>query len=303
MKFWCNITRTTTHTTPLREVFTIVVQKKILTRHKHKEMKLRSLLIIGLCTLMLTGCNSHKKVAYLQDSNFISNIHITSPVHDVRIMPKDMLTITVSTTDPEAANLFNLTVQSPYNASRSGSLTTQPVLQQYLVSNEGFIEFPVLGHLQVSGLTKSELEEFISDKLKAYLQDPIVTVRMSGYKISVLGEVAHPGIFTVNYEKINVFEALALAGDLTIWGMRDNVKLIRENSNGQSEVISLNLNKTDIVTNPYYYLQQNDILYVTPNKSKAKNSDIGQSTPLWFSATSILVSVANIIATFILLKE
>jgi polysaccharide export outer membrane protein len=238
----------------------------------------------------------------LQDTNLTSNIQSTTAVHDAKIMPKDMLTIIVSTTDPEAANLFNLTVQSPYTTSRN-SLSQQPALQQYLVDNDGFIEFPVLGHLQVGGLTKGELEELISDKLKAYLQNPIVTVRMSGYKISVLGEVAHPGIFTVNYEKINIFEALALAGDLTIWGMRDNVKLIRENSNGQSEVININLNRSDIVSSPHYYLQQNDILYVTPNKSKAKNADIGQSTSLWFSATSILVSVANIVATFILLKE
>lgn len=265
-------------------------------------MKLRSLLSIGLCALLFTGCNSYKKVAYLQDTNLTSNIQSATAVHDAKIMPKDMLTINVSATDPEAANLFNLTVQSPYNTSRN-SLSQQPVLQQYLVDNDGFIEFPVLGHLQVGGLTKGELEELISDKLKAYLQNPIVTVRMSGYKISVLGEVAHPGIFTVNYEKINIFEALALAGDLTIWGMRDNVKLIRENSNGQSEVININLNRSDIVSSPHYYLQQNDILYVTPNKSKAKNADIGQSTSLWFSATSILVSVANIVATFILLKE
>ena len=125
---------------------------------------------------------------------------------------------------------------------------------------------------------------------------------MAGYKVSVLGEVARPGIFTVNYEKINVFEALSLAGDLTIWGMRDNVKLIRENVNGRSEVIKLNLNSTDIVNSPYYYLQQNDVLYVTPNKSKAKNSGIGQSTPLWFSAATTLISIANIIATFVLLK-
>ena len=251
---------------------------------------------------MLTGCDSYKKVAYLQDANLESSMQVSGQMHDGRIMPKDMLTILVSTTDPEAANIFNLTVQSPYNTAGSGSLSQQPVLQQYLVSNDGAIEFPILGHLQVAGLTKNELEDLISDKLKIYLQDPIVTVRMSSYKISVLGEVAHPGIFTVNYEKINIFEALALAGDLTIWGMRENVKLIRENGNGQSEVVNLNLNRTDIVTSPYYYLQQNDILYVTPNKSKAKNAGIGQSTPLWFSATSILVSVANIVATFLLLK-
>ena len=125
---------------------------------------------------------------------------------------------------------------------------------------------------------------------------------MTNYKISVLGEVARPGMFTINNEKVNIFEALALAGDLTIWGQRDNVKLIREDAAGQREIININLNKADIVTSPYYYLQQNDILYVTPNKTKAKNSDIGQSTSLWFSATSILVSIANLILTFLVLK-
>jgi polysaccharide export outer membrane protein len=158
-------------------------------------------------------------------------------------MPKDLLTITVNTTDPEAAAPFNLTVQSSVNVARSTSLTQQPTLQQYLVSNEGTIDFPVLGSLQVSGLTKSEAENLIRQKLGAYLKEtPIVTVRMTNYKISVLGEVARPGMFTINNEKVNIFEALALAGDLTIWGMRDNVKLIRENAIGQREIINLNLN-------------------------------------------------------------
>ena len=140
----------------------------------------------------------------------------------------------------------------------------------------------------------------IREKLKPYLQKtetPIVTVRMANYKISVLGEVAKPGTFTVSNEKVNVLEALAMAGDMTIWGIRDNVKLIREDAAGKREIISLNLNDADIVTSPHYYLQQNDILYVTPNKTKAKNSDIGQSTSLWFSATSILVSIASLLVT------
>ena len=268
-------------------------------------MKTHTLFTILLCMLFLSSCTSYKKVAYLQDDYVVNELKETRQMYDFKIMPKDLLTITVNTADPEVevADFFNLTVQSPYNTARSTSLSQSPTLQQYLVSNEGTIDFPVLGSLHVSGLTKGEAEDLIREKLGVYLQNPIVTVRMSNYKISVLGEVARPGIFTVNYEKINVFEALSLAGDLTIWGMRDNVKLIREDAFGNSEVINLNLNKTDIVNSPYYYLQQNDVLYVTPNKSKAKNSDIGQSTPLWFSATSILVSVANIIATFILLKE
>ena len=209
-------------------------------------------------------------------------------MYDAKIMPKDLLTITVNTTDPEAAAPFNLTVQTATNAANPNSFSRQTTLQQYLVSNEGTIDFPVLGSLQVSGLTKSEAENLIRQKLGVYLKEsPIVTVRMANYKISVLGEVAHPGMFTINNEKVNIFEALALAGDLTIWGKRDNVKLIRENAVGQREIIDLNLNKADIITSPYYYLQQNDILYVTPNKTKAKNSDIGQSTSWWFSGTSI----------------
>ena len=266
-------------------------------------MKIQSLFIIGLCALLLSSCSSYKKVPYLQDADLVSSLQKELPMYDAKIMPKDLLTITVNTSDPEAAAPFNLTVQSSVNVARSTSLTQQPTLQQYLVSNEGTIDFPVLGRLQVSGLTKSEAENLIRQKLGAYLKEtPIVTVRMTNYKISVLGEVAHPGMFTINNEKVNIFEALALAGDLTIWGMRDNVKLIREDAEGQREIIDLNLNKADIVTSPYYYLQQNDILYVTPNKTKAKSSDIGQSTSLWFSGTSIFVSLINILVTFLVLK-
>ena len=257
-------------------------------------MKIKSYLII-LATLLLASCTSYKSVPYLQNPEAVNEFQEILPMYDAKIMPKDLLTITVNTSDPEAAAPFNLTVQSPININRS-TLTTQPTLQQYLVSNDGSIDFPVLGRLQVGGLTKNEAENMIREKLGDYLREtPIVTVRMSNYKIAVLGEVARPGMFTVNNEKVNIFEALAMAGDLTVWGMRDNVKLIREDAAGKREIIELNLNNAEIVTCPYYYLQQNDILYVSPNKTKAKNSDIGQSTSLWFSATSILVSVVSLL--------
>lgn len=257
-------------------------------------MKIKSYLII-LTTLFLASCTSYKSVPYLQNPEAVNEFQEILPMYDAKIMPKDLLTITVNTSDPEAAAPFNLTVQSPINVNRS-TLTTQPTLQQYLVSNDGSIDFPVLGRLQVGGLTKNEAENMIREKLGDYLREtPIVTVRMSNYKIAVLGEVARPGMFTVSNEKVNIFEALAMAGDLTVWGMRDNVKLIREDAAGKREIIELNLNNAEIVTCPYYYLQQNDILYVSPNKTKAKNSDIGQSTSLWFSATSILVSVVSLL--------
>lgn len=261
-------------------------------------MKLKAIVILFVCILSITSCTSYKNVPYLQNPEVVNSYMESLPMYDATIMPKDLLTITVNTSDPEAAAPFNLVVQSPINVARSSNLTQQPSLQQYLVSNEGTIDFPVLGRLNVGGLTKSQAEDLIREKLGDYLKEtPIVTVRMSNYKIAVLGEVARPGMFTVNNEKVNIFEALAMAGDLTVWGLRDNVKLIREDANGKREIVMLNLNNADIVTSPHYYLQQNDILYVSPNKTKAKNSDIGQSTSLWFSATSILVSIASLLVT------
>lgn len=262
-------------------------------------MKIKLFIVVCLSALMMAGCTSYKNVPYLQNPEVVNDFDGILPLYDAKIMPKDLLTITVNTTDPEAAAPFNLTVQSSLSIARS-SLTQQPTLQQYLVSNEGTIDFPVLGRLAVGGLTKNEAENLIREKLADYLKEvPIVTVRMANYKIAVLGEVARPGMFTVSNEKVNIFEALAMAGDLTIWGMRDNVKLIREDALGNREIITLNLNNAEIVTCPYYYLQQNDILYVNPNKTKAKNSDIGQSTSLWFSATSILVSIASLLVTIL----
>lgn len=256
-------------------------------------------LILCVCFCLLgSSCTSYQEIPYLQNIEAIDEVPDSVSLFDAQIMPKDLLTITVNTSDPEAATPFNLTVQSASSSASRQTLTQQPTLQQYLVDNQGNINFPVLGVLHLGGLTKSEAESLIREKLKPYLKEtPIVTVRMVNYKISVLGEVANPGTFTVNNEKVNVLEALAMAGDMTIWGLRNNVKLVREKENGAKEIVLLDLNQADIIHSPYYYLQQNDILYVSPNKTKAKNSDIGQSTSLWVSATSILVSLAGLLVT------
>ena len=231
----------------------------------------------------------------MQDVEAVNQATQQETLYDAKIMPKDLLTIVVSCTSPELAAPFNLTIASPSNLSIKYT-TTQPVLQQYLVDNEGKIYFPLLGALTVGGLTKKQAEQLIVDKLKPYMKEnPIVTVRMVNYKISVIGEVTRPGTFTISNEKVNILEALAMAGDMTVYGLRDDVKLIRENANGKQEIIPLDLNKAETILSPYYYLQQNDIIYVTPNKAKARNSDIGTSTSLWFSATSILVSIASLL--------
>lgn len=255
-----------------------------------------NVIVCLIAIFLLASCQSYKKVPYLQDTEAIERTFQQGDLYDAKIMPKDLLTIVVSCTNPELAMPFNLTMASPAIGNAQG--TSQSALQAYLVDNEGKINFPVLGELKVSGLTKKQAEQLIMKNLKPYIKEaPIVTVRMVNYKISVLGEVARPGTFTISNEKVNLFEALAMAGDMTVWGIRDNVKLIRENIDGKQEIVTLDLNKADIIFSPYYWLQQNDIIYVTPNKVKARNSDIGNSTGLWVSATSILVSLASLLVT------
>ena len=245
---------------------------------------------------LLTSCGNVKNIAYLQNSDNIDYDRMRV-LYDARIMPKDELTITVNTTDPEVSLPFNLLMQNTYQQGRT--LTTGGgTIMPYLVDNEGCINFPIVGRLHVAGLTKRECERVIQEKIKPFLADqenPIVTVRMSSYSISVLGEVAKPGSYLVSREEINILQALAQAGDLTIYGVRDRVKLIRKDPSGKMEIHTLNLNDADIVNSPYYYLQQNDVVYVEPNKVKAQNSSVGSMTTLWFSATSILISLTSLL--------
>ena len=260
-------------------------------------MKKLCYLWLLLLPLAFTACTSYKSVPYLQNDSIVNQVSQNPQLYDARIQPKDLLTIVVSTTQAELAVPFNLIVPTIITAENR-NLTSQANLQSYLVDNQGCIDFPVLGKLRVVGLTKSETENLIKSKLKDYLkEEPVVNVRFINYKISVIGEVNKPSTFTIANEKVNVFEALAMAGDLTIYGLRNNVKLIREDQSGVKQIITLNLNDANVVLSPYYYLQQNDILYVTPNKAKAKTSDITSSTSLWVSATSILVSVASLLVT------
>ena len=271
-----------------------------MTKKKYKYYY-KHMMAMVVATLLFSACGSSEKVAYIQNANQINN-ESNTVLFDARIMPKDILTVNVTTIDPEAAVPFNLSVPTTVSQATSKTLTSQPVLQDYLVSNDGTIDFPIIGKINVSGLTKTECETMILDKIKPYLSDserPIVTVRMSSYSIAVLGEVKNPGSFQVSREKINIFEALAQAGDMTIYGVRDRVKLIREDATGKKEIHVLDLTDANVINSPYYYLQQNDIVYVEPSKVKKQDARVGSMTNLWFSATSILVSLASLIVTII----
>lgn len=245
---------------------------------------------------LFSSCGSSGKIAYLQGTEQMTpeEFAVATTLYDARIMPKDLLTVVVSTTDPEASRPFNLIMPTISQGITTGS--TQGQLQTYLVDNNGQIEFPVVGMVTLKGLTKSEAEKKIKGLLMTYLkEEPVVTVRFVNYKISVIGEVARPNTFTIQNEKVNVMEALAMAGDMTIWGRRDNVKILREDAEGNKRVIMMNLNDPYVIFHPDFYLQQNDVVYVEPNKVKAKNSEIGSATGIWLSATSIMISVATLL--------
>lgn len=264
-----------------------------------KNMKRNLTKIIAYLPLLMlmavASCTSYKKVPYLQNSNELDSLGLQSVIQEPVIQPHDLLTITViNSQDQQSAMAYNLL--APVDNSVTRSVTSQPALQNYIVDSKGCVRMPNVGELHIAGLTVPEAEALVLDKVKgAFKTLPTVTVRFVDYKISVLGEVNSPGTYPVKNGKINVFQALALARDLTVYGRRDNVKIIREDENGTKNVYELNLNDAALLNSPYYYLQQNDVVYVTPNKSKAKNSDIGSSTSLWFSGTSILISLTSLL--------
>lgn len=285
---------------PVSEICSIFAQPITIMLQRINMKKLLIPFVLMTIVLLLDACSSAKQVAYFQNIDSTS-LTASKGLYDARIMPKDLLTITVVTSDPSTSKPFNLSIQNTLGTDgRLGSTTGS--LLQYLVNNDGDIDFPVVGTVHVAGLTKDQCEDLIKSKVKPYLaesENPVVTVSMSSYRVTVAGEVTSPKVVPVSTEKMSVLEALAQAGDLTIYGRRDNVLLIRENADGQKEAHRLNLNDANIINSPYYYVQQNDYIYVEPNSVKAKNSAIGQSTTLWFSFVSILTSVASLVVNIV----
>ena len=285
---------------PVSEICSIFAQPITIMLQRINMKKLLIPFVLMTIVLLLDACSSAKQVAYFQNIDSTS-LTASKGLYDARIMPKDLLTITVVTSDPSTSKPFNLSIQNTLGTDgRLGSTTGS--LLQYLVNNDGDIDFPVVGTVHVAGLTKDQCEDLIKSKVKPYLaesENPVVTVSMSSYRVTVAGEVTSPKVVPVSTEKVSVLEALAQAGDLTIYGRRDNVLLIRENADGQKEAHRLNLNDANIINSPYYYVQQNDYIYVEPNSVKAKNSAIGQSTTLWFSFVSILTSVAALVVNIV----
>ncbi len=242
-------------------------------------------LLILASALFFMGCVSNKKMIYFQESDQIQ-VNQTLVNFEPAIQPGDLITINVSANDPLSAQTFNL-----YETT---SVTAVPVLLPYLVNSEGTINFPVLGKLKVAGFTTQQIGDQVTDALAAYLITPIVNVRLTNFKITVMGEVKTPGTYTIPNERITLVEALGLAGDLTIQAKRKSILLIRE-QNGKRDFVTIDLTNKEVFNSPYYYLAQNDVIYVEPNKAKVNSSSVGTATGVIISSISTLISLIAIL--------
>lgn len=236
-----------------------------------------------------SACNSSKNVVYfnnITDTTFKTLMEV-QPI----IQKNDLLSISVSSLNPEATLLFNSPNIPTVTSTTANGTSAQ--MTGYLVNADETIQFPVLGTLKVGGLTKKQLSDTLTKKLvnKKLLVDPIVNVRFLNFRVTVLGEVAKPTVVSVANERISILEAIGLAGDLTIYAKRDNVLLIREENN-ERIVKRVNLNNSDIFSSPYYYLKTNDIVYAEPNKAKVSSSStIRQVLPIVLSSLSLVAIV------------
>lgn len=261
-------------------------------------------LILILCLVVgLTACKTPEKINYIQDVE----PGVTQPIESrqsIIIQPKDMLSIIVSTKDPELAAMFNMSVQANRAGAPTATYNTNQYLSGYVVDNNGDIDFPVLGKIHAAGLSRWALQEKIVRELteRDLLKDMVVTIEFMNFKVSVLGEVKNPGTYSIEGDKVTVLEAIAMAGDLTIYGLRDEVYVIRE-ENGERQNFKLDLRSKDIFNSPAYYLRQNDIIYVQPNEVRAGQSTINQnsvrSISLWLSITSLLTSISILVVNLV----
>lgn len=252
------------------------------------------MLAFVLAMLLLTSCAEKRNLVYFSDvqQNDAFQMAITNS-HEPKIQPGDILAITVSSLDPTSNAMFNTgaNVQGTTNNTSAGS--TNLGKEGYLVGNDGTINFPVVGKINLSGLTLTQAHNRMSEELNKYVKEPIVNLRYLNFKVTVIGEVNRPSTFAVDNDKVNVLEALGLAGDMTAYGKRENVLVIRE-SEGKRHMARLNLNSSAAFNSPYFHLQQNDIVYVEPDIMKEKNVSRNPNTiPILLGITSVVTIIVS----------
>ena len=245
--------------------------------------------------LFLISCKPKKNVVYMSNDNFAQEVS-QAKYDGLHLQEGDRLEILVSAFDEIAVRPFNIGTMTRTGTSGTSGANNASAPSEYTVNSDGTIIFPVLGAVYCKGMTKQQLKEDLESRLKRYLTDPLVTITLTNFNISVLGEVKAPGQKTSSTEKINLFQAIALAGDLTYDANRTNVKLIRTSAEtGKDEVVSLDLSEASIVNSPYYYLQQNDILYVEPDRNKQVAVNNDSATDKWIRYGGVALGLVTLI--------
>ena len=252
--------------------------------------------------LAAVSCSTPKEISYFQDLQpGVTELTITDPV-EIKVRPKDKLSILVNAQDQKLTNMFNLPIVSQQIGQEStGSSGTSRGVSGYTVDTDGYINFPVLGKIKVEGMTRELIAEYLTRQLKEQelIKDPVVTVEFMNLGVSVLGEVNRPGRISINRDNLTILDALSEAGDLTIFGKREKVLVLRQ-ENGKQRVYGINLCSAEhIYSSPVYYLQQNDVVYVIPNDTKSRQSTVNgntvRSTSFWISLASLITSIAVLI--------
>lgn len=261
------------------------------------------LFALSIALMAMVSCSTVKDIAYFQNK-VVNEPEAIDKHAGIVIQPKDMLSIVVSSRNPELVAMFNLPVISYQAGSEVVAGAGQQRLLGYVVDNNGYIDFPVLGPIKVAGLTRWELSELIKNKLlnDGLLTDAVVTVEFMNFKVSVIGEVNAPGTYSLQNDKVTILQAISLARDLTIFGQRENVCVIRERE-GERVIYEINLCDVSMFNSPAYYLQQNDVVYVQPSEVKARQSTTDDKalrmTSIFVSGGSLLVSVAALIVNLL----
>ena len=264
----------------------------------NKMMKLfKSIFIALIC--VLSSCSSSKaSLSYFEDLKQYEEGSMVSGDYNVKIIPDDELFITVTSMVPEATAGYNMPLSNP--ATRGNLQTyTQAVQQTYIVNKQGDIKFPILGTIHVEGMTTIELADYLTKKIGEDVEDPFVRVELINFRVNVMGEVTRPGAKSVSRERYSVLDALADAGDLTPYGERNNILLIRE-VDGKKEFHRMNLNDASILSSPYFYLQQNDVIYVEPNQIRKDNAEYNTNNAYKVSVASAIVSACSVVASLII---
>ncbi|WON96142.1 polysaccharide biosynthesis/export family protein [Sphingobacterium sp. UGAL515B_05] len=246
--------------------------------------------IFSIFLLLMSSCESRKNMVYLQpDSTKINTLY---EQFVPKIQPNDILTIVVTAADPKVTAPFNpVSTMTSGTISQAADMAMRPV---YTVDNQGYITLPMLGKIKIAGLTRIEAIEKLRSELSQYIKEPGVNMNFNNFRVSVLGEVARPGSFVMPSERVTVLEALGMAGDLTIRGMRHNVMIIRE-IDGKKSTHRLDLTKEEALNSKYYYLAQNDVIYVEPNKAQINSSKLGANSNIFISVASLLITVISVL--------